>query len=67
MDYNYYSKATCLVMIIVFFVCFNCKFNHASNPNLSREEELEIERQLKLLNKPFIKTYKVISYIYLHS
>ena len=66
MDYNYYSKATCLV-IIVFYVCFNCKFNHASNSNLSREEELEIERQLKLLNKPFIKTYKVISYIYLHS
>ncbi|XP_031738648.1 uncharacterized protein LOC105435061 [Cucumis sativus] len=32
--------------------------SEASNSKLSREEELEIEEHLKLLNKPSIKTYK---------
>ncbi|KAE8650029.1 hypothetical protein Csa_011504 [Cucumis sativus] len=37
------------------------KISEASNSKLSREEELEIEEHLKLLNKPSIKTYKSTS------
>ena len=55
---DYYCKAVWLVIVI--FVCLNCKCSEASNSKLSREEELEIEEHLKLLNKPSIKTYKVV-------
>ncbi|XP_022145288.1 uncharacterized protein LOC111014777 [Momordica charantia] len=51
------SKAIMWLMIVL-LLHLNCKGSLAFDSNLSREEELELEMQLKLLNRPFITTFQ---------
>ncbi|XP_022145287.1 uncharacterized protein LOC111014775 [Momordica charantia] len=51
------SKAIMWLMIVL-LLHLNCKGSLAFDSNLSMEEELEFEMQLKLLNKPSITTFQ---------
>ncbi|XP_022145286.1 uncharacterized protein LOC111014774 [Momordica charantia] len=52
------SKARTWFAILLFVVCLSYHCSQASHSNLSREEELELEEQLKLLNRPSITTFE---------
>ncbi|OVA01552.1 hypothetical protein BVC80_7055g3 [Macleaya cordata] len=52
---------TLLAVVVVLFLSDKSSYG-AEGRSLSKEEDMELERQLKILNKPPIKTIRV-SYI----
>ena len=49
------------VVLVALFVCILLLNNHGAEgrKSLSKEEDLELEKQLNLLNKPAVKTTQV--------
>lgn len=50
--------------VMALFVCLNYNCSEGSHLDLAGEEELELERQLKLLNKPPITTFQVFFFFF---